>query len=66
MKHIAPLVSRAQRPFPFPPPHSPSKTGVNALSLGEGRVGVAASWVPDQRIANALHRVRDTCAKVRT
>ena len=26
-------------PLPFPPPHSPSKTGVNALLLGEGRVG---------------------------
>ncbi len=26
-------------PPPFPPPHSPSKTGVNALSLGEGGVG---------------------------
>jgi nitrate/nitrite transport system ATP-binding protein len=30
------------RPLPFPPPHSPSKTGVNALSSGEGRVGEAA------------------------
>ncbi|MGI8895798.1 MAG: substrate-binding domain-containing protein, partial [Casimicrobiaceae bacterium] len=27
-------------PHPNPPPHSPSKTGVNALSLGEGREGV--------------------------
>ncbi len=27
-------------PHPNPPPHSPSKTGVNALPLGEGRVGV--------------------------
>jgi len=26
-------------PHPNPPPHSPSKTGVNALSLGEGREG---------------------------
>ena len=23
----------------FPPPHSPSKTGVNALMLGEGQGG---------------------------
>ena len=28
-------------PHPNPPPHSPSKTGVNALSLGEGREGVS-------------------------
>jgi glutamate dehydrogenase len=27
-------------PLPNPPPHSPSKTGVNALSPGEGGVGV--------------------------
>jgi len=27
-------------PLPNPPPHSPSKTGVNALSPGEGREGV--------------------------
>jgi len=26
-------------PHPNPPPHSPAKTGVNALSLGEGREG---------------------------
>jgi tungstate transport system substrate-binding protein len=30
-------------PHPIPPPHSPSKTGVNALSLGEGWVG-AGPW----------------------
>jgi len=30
-------------PHPNPPPHSPSKTGVNALSLGEGREG-AGAW----------------------
>src|SRR5688572_21330433 len=31
---------RDTRPHPNPPPHSPLKTGVNALSLGEGREGV--------------------------
>ena len=30
-----------RHPLPIPPPHRPSKTGVNALSLGEGRVGAA-------------------------
>ena len=30
-----------------PSPHSPSKTGVNALSLGEGRGGGSESGAPD-------------------
>ncbi len=30
--------------LPSLPPHSPSKTGVNALSLGEGRVGTAPAY----------------------
>jgi G3E family GTPase len=35
------LLGTPKRPLPNPPPHSPSKTGVNALSPGEGREGVA-------------------------
>src|SRR4029077_16063603 len=35
-------VNAAARPLANPLPHSSSKTGVNALSLAEGRVGGAA------------------------
>ena len=40
--HGVVLVARRDEPDPLPnpPPHSSSKTGVNALSLGEGREGV--------------------------
>jgi len=34
--------------IPSPSPHSPSKTGVNALSLGEGRGGGSESGAPDR------------------
>src|SRR5205823_14874176 len=32
-------LAAARNPLSYPAPHSPSQTGVNALSLGEGKVG---------------------------
>jgi 2-oxoglutarate dehydrogenase E1 component len=43
----------AQYPLPNPSPQSPSKTGVNALSPGEGRV-VAIKLVPDEKIRRVV------------
>ena len=37
-------------PLPIPSPHNPSKTGVNALSLGEGWVGAMALGAQEMQV----------------